>query len=303
MNPQETIKQLLEKKDNDYSCYEPFENKSPIHSSIIIPVHNGKESLERTLKNLSKHKTLISNPNLFELIVVDDGSEEDIYSVFEKICFPCDNHLITHKRNLGRSVARNSGIKESKNKLLFFFDADVLLPSNYFERMWMIHNSVDRVVAVGLAQNKYLNEISSLSLDSEKITPDITDDFRYYKKFKDLQFGRREFRLINETEWFKHFGYHKRIGPWTLPKMIVTHNVSIRREYVLDIRGFDERFKTWGYEDTYFGAKLIANESYVIPSKQTGVIRILKRDKKKKFSDENRDLYERLIDYPLKIRE
>ena len=299
MNPQKTIRQLLEKKDNNYSFYEPFEDGSPISSSIILPVYNGKKTLEKTLENLSKHKTILTNPDLFELIVVGDGSEEDIYSVFEQTSFTCANYFISHNRNLGRSAARNSGIKEAKNELLFFFDADVLLPSDYFERMWAIHNSVDNAVAVGLAQNKYLNEISNLSPNSRKITPDITDDFRYYKKFKSLQFGRQEFRLIKETDWFKHFGYHRRIGPWTLPKMVVTHNVSVRRDYVLDVEGFDERFKTWGYEDTYFGAKLIAKDCYVIPSKQTGVIRILERNKKRQFSDENRLLYESLIDLPI----
>lgn len=178
MNPQETIKEILEKKDNNYSYYEPFKDESPISSSIIIPVYNGKRILEKTLENIRKHETIISNPDLFELIFINDGSEEEIYSVFEKTYFPCDNHFISHYNNLGRSTARNSGIQKARNELLFFFDADILLPSNYFKRMWAIHNSVNKAVAVGLAQNKYLDEISHLSLDSGKIIPDITYQYK-----------------------------------------------------------------------------------------------------------------------------
>ena len=253
MIPQKTIRQLLEEKDNDYSTYGLFENESPIPSSIIIPVYNGVRSLEKTLENLSKHKTILTNPDLFELIVMNDESEEDVYSVFEQTCFPCANRFISQNGNLGRSYARNSGIKEAKNELLFFFDADVLLPSNYFESMWAIHNSVNKAIAVGFAQNKYLDEISYLSSDPEKISPNITDDFRYYKKFDTDKFNRTEFKLVKETDWFKQFGYHRRIGPWTLPKMVVTHNLSVRKNHSLNVGGFDERFRTWGYEDTHFG--------------------------------------------------
>ncbi len=299
MDSQETIRKLLEKKDNDYSCYEPFENRSPISSSIIIPVYNGKRALEKTLENLSRHKTILSNPDLFELIIVNDGSEEDVYSVFERLYFPCDMYFIDHDKNLGRSSARNSGIKKSNKELIFFFDADVLLPSNYFEEMWTIHNSLDKAIAVGFAQNIYFDEASSLLANPNRIVPDITDDFRYYKKFNTAQFGRTEFKLAEETDWFKQFGHYRRIGPWTLPKMVVTHNVSVRRNHVLNVEGFDERFRTWGYEDTHFGAKLIAYGSYVVPSKETGVIRMLQRDKRRKFSSENRNLYERLINSPL----
>lgn len=299
MNTQKTIRQLLGEKDNNYSEYESFSDSSPIPSSIIIPVCNGAEVFKKTLENISQQRVISTNPNLFEIIIVDDGSNEDIRSVFEASCFECAKYLIRHNKNLGRSAARNSGIKKANKKLFFFFDADILLPSNYFERMWAIHNSLDNAVAIGLAQNVYFDNISSQVTNPDKITPDVTDDFRYYKKFEDLRFGRAEFKLMKETGWLKQFGYHRKIGPWTLPKMVVTHNVSVRREHSLRVKGFDERFKTWGYEDTHFGAKLIAAGCYVIPSKELGVIRMLQGDKKRKFSDENRQLYERLIDLPL----
>jgi glycosyltransferase involved in cell wall biosynthesis len=298
MNQKKTILQILEKKDNNYSFYEPFEDGSPISSSIIIPVYNGKRCLEKTLESLSKNKTILANPGLFELIVVNDGSEEDVYQTFKKIFFSCDKIFINNHKNFGRSAARNSGIKESNNNLLFFFDGDIIIPPNYFERTWAIHNSLDKAVVVGLAQNKFFDEFSGKYNYSEDIIPDITDDFRYYKKFKNVKFGEKEFRLIEETDWFKNFGYHKRIGPWELPKMVVTHNLSVRRKQVLGVGGFDEKFKTWGYEDTHFGAKLIAKDCYVIPLTQTGVIRILERDKKRRFSYENKKLYEKLIDSP-----
>jgi len=291
-----TIKQLLKERDNDYSLFEPFNDSTPISSSIIIPVYNGGNIFRETVKNLSKHPTITSKHNLFEIIVVNDGSTENIESILKDIEFPCQFKYFSFPQNKGRSAARNKGIRLASNSLLFFFDADILLPNNYFEEMWKIHNATKKAVAVGLAENIFFDDPKLTKLiKAEDFFPNIKDDFRYYKKFSKGEFDRGEYQLIKETNWFKQFGNHEQIGPWTLPKMVVTHNVSVRKENANQIKGFDERFRTWGYEDTYFGAKLIASGCYVIPSKNTGIIRIIIRNKNKRFSDKNRSLYEKLI--------
>lgn len=296
MNPPQTIREGLLRKNNDYSKYEPFHDCSPIGSSIIVPVYNGARILRRTLENLSQSRSILENQNVFEITVVDDGSEEDIRSEVDSVQFACPKYYIRQDANKGRGAARNLGLQKASKELLFFFDADVLLPSNYFEKMWAIHNSVDNAIAVGLAENVYSDERISKNADPKQINPKIFDDFRYYKRFSDAKFGRKEYWLMEETDAFKNFGLQRTIGPWTLPKMVVTHNVSVRRNHALGVGGFSEKFKTWGYEDAHFGARLIASGCYVIPSLETGIIRILQRDKNRSFSDENRDLYERLLD-------
>lgn len=294
MDLSNSIKNILDKKDNDYSPLEPFTDNSIISSSIIIPVYNNAKIFKKTLENLSSHPEIRRHPSEFEITIINDGSTEDITSIVKKTKFPCNLNYVSYKQNLGRSHARNKGIDESSKDLLFFFDADILLPGNYFNSMWKIHNSLGKVLSLGLAQNIQDKEEILEDVYAKNINPDITDDFRYYKKFSKGKFENSEFWLIKETNWFKDLGFGRKIGPWTLPKMAVAHNLGIKSETVKKIGGFDERFKAWGYEDAHLGAKAIAHGCYLIPSKETGAVRILD-GKKKKFDDQNRELYERLI--------
>lgn len=291
MNSQKTIKELLREKNNDYSRYELFTDTSPIPSSVIIPAYNGGRQLKRTLENLARQISVMNNSSKFEVIVIDDGSNEDLYSIFKDVKFACPSLYARHIHNQGRSSARNFGINISSKELLFLFDADVLLPNNYFEESWAVHNNIKNAVVVGLAQNVYSDDPTCEVTSTEEVNLDITDDFRYKKILEG-----KEFRLIEETDWFKQFGHYRTIGPWTLSNMVVTHNLSVRKDVAREVRGFDERFRTWGYEDSNFGAKLISSGSYIVPLKNTGIIRIIQRNPKRKFSIENRELYEKLLD-------
>jgi len=292
MVSQKSIRDILEMKNNDYTRLEPFTNASPIPSSIIVPVYNNRGILRKTLKNISTHPAIEKNPGAFEIIIVNDGSTEDISSVVGEMSFSCKLRYLHYEQNHGRSHARNVGIRNSTKDLLFFLDADVLLPENYFDAIWKIHNSSKNILVVGLAQNVPNHEITNTQ--ATEIFPNIADDFRYHKTFPKGKFDTSEYWLVQETDWFKGFGYGTSIGPWTLPKMAVAHNLSTRRDNAQRVTGFDHRFVGWGYEDAHFGAKLIAIGCYLIPSKETGVIRILD-GKKPKFDDRNLNLYEKLI--------
>lgn len=294
MIPQKTIKKLLEEKCNDYSKFEPFSDSTPIQTSIIIPVYNNAGIFRLTLSSLTDNESLRENREDIELVVVDDGSKEDIGTLFDSFNFPFSKRLIKLPANKGRSSARNAGINNASNELLVFLDADIVVPKNYFAETWKVHNKMRNAISVGLAKNIYHDEILSWSTNLPGM-PNIEDDFRYQKTFPKGRFDREEYRLLSETNWFKNFGFEREIGPWTLPKMVITHNVGVRKEQVKEVGGFDERFRTWGYEDSHFGAKMIANGCYVVPLKNTGIWRILLRDKNRRFSSKNLALYNLLI--------
>lgn len=82
--------------------------------SIIIPVYNRTELLERALQSLQKQ-----THQDFEVIVVDDHSTEDISSVTKK-------YGARHLKTIGKGVsaARNTGINASTSQLIAFLDSD-----------------------------------------------------------------------------------------------------------------------------------------------------------------------------------
>jgi len=86
--------------------------------SVIIPNHNGGATIGSCLQ-----AALASRYDNFEVIVVDDASQDDSISVIEK--YPCQ--LVRLAQNGGAARARNMGAQHARGAILFFTDADCLL--------------------------------------------------------------------------------------------------------------------------------------------------------------------------------
>jgi glycosyltransferase involved in cell wall biosynthesis len=89
--------------------------------SIIIPNHNEGTTIEKCLAAV-----FALDDRNFEVIVVDDCSEDNSVNIIKK--FPCK--LIQLEKHSGPSKARNLGVLHSKGAILFFTDADCLLPKD-----------------------------------------------------------------------------------------------------------------------------------------------------------------------------
>ena len=97
--------------------------------SIIIPVYNVEDYIERTLISLVNQP----NDNL-EIIIVNDGSTDNTQKIVKNILESGDkDFLIINQKNMGVSAARNAGIEKSTGKYLFFLDGDDFVGNNFFE--------------------------------------------------------------------------------------------------------------------------------------------------------------------------
>ena len=86
--------------------------------SVVIPVYNRTELLQRAIKSVTNQT--ISN---LEVIVVDDGSTEDIMKTTRMIT-GIDIKVIKHNHRKGPAAARNTGIREAKGSYVAFLDSD-----------------------------------------------------------------------------------------------------------------------------------------------------------------------------------
>jgi len=85
--------------------------------SVIIPLYNKELSIKSTIKSV-----LAQTFRNFELLIINDGSTDNSFSVAESIT---DTRIrIINKKNGGVSSARNFGIQASKNEYIAFLDAD-----------------------------------------------------------------------------------------------------------------------------------------------------------------------------------
>ncbi len=85
--------------------------------SVVIPLYNKERSISATLQSVCT-QTFTG----FEVIVVDDGSTDDSYSVASKVN---DERIrLIHKENGGVSSARNVGIKAARYSYVALLDGD-----------------------------------------------------------------------------------------------------------------------------------------------------------------------------------
>ena len=102
-------------------------NKDELFISVIIPVFNDAKGLRNCLQALSNQTY---DKSMFEIIVVDNNSDEDIKSVvaqFKKAQY-------THESQPGSYVARNKGIFVAKGEIIAFTDADCLPNADWIEK-------------------------------------------------------------------------------------------------------------------------------------------------------------------------
>lgn len=90
--------------------------------SFIIPAFNASKTIKRAINS-------ILNQNVqdldFEIIIVDDGSDDDLRKVINEYS-PSDLKYIRYykKENEGVAEARNFGVKKAKGDYIIFVDSD-----------------------------------------------------------------------------------------------------------------------------------------------------------------------------------
>lgn len=133
--------------------------------SIVIPVYNAEKSIGNVI-----HSLLTQSFQNFELIIIDDGSQDKTVAVIKSFH---DKRIITKKiPNGGPGNARNIGIKEATGEYLIFVDSDDVLEADNLQKRvkYIRDDKVDLVI--GSYQTKVMNneEIVDTKLT---IAPDV----------------------------------------------------------------------------------------------------------------------------------
>jgi len=109
--------------------------------SIIVPVYNAAQYLEKTLVNLLK-QTYQNR----EILVIDDSSTDNSYDICKR--FERFGIKVFRQPNQGAAAARNFGLKYSKGEYIQFMDADDLLTDNKIEMQVSSLENCDNKVSV-----------------------------------------------------------------------------------------------------------------------------------------------------------
>ena len=90
--------------------------------SIVIPVHNGADSISHCLDSIWNQGL---NDNEYEVICVNDCSTDNTAEVISTIQKTHSNlRLLSNSENLRAGGSRNYGVREAKGEYILFIDVD-----------------------------------------------------------------------------------------------------------------------------------------------------------------------------------
>lgn len=116
--------------------------------SIIVPVYNAEDKLERCIDSLLS-QTMID----IEVILIDDGSTDRSNRICDEYSNDYNNVKTIHVKNGGVVKARKLGVSYSSSELVMFCDADDYVDSDMVERLVSLkENSNCDLVCSGLVK-------------------------------------------------------------------------------------------------------------------------------------------------------
>ena len=96
--------------------------------SVIIPVYRAKKTIKRCVESVLSQKY-----RDFELILVDDGSDDGSGETCDELAKGDDRIRVLHGKNGGAAHARNKGVKEASGDWICFIDSDDVVSKDYLE--------------------------------------------------------------------------------------------------------------------------------------------------------------------------
>ena len=98
--------------------------------SIIVPSYNSEKFLDNCINSL-----IAQSYNNFEVIVVNDGSNDGTESKVNSYVEKYDNIRLITQANQGVSAARNTGIENAKGEFILFLDSDDYIDDGMLEEL------------------------------------------------------------------------------------------------------------------------------------------------------------------------
>lgn len=99
--------------------------------SIIVPFYNAEQTLEQCIESVVKQT--YSN---WELIIIDDGSEDNSCIVISKWCKKEKRIKFYQQRNSGVSSARNYALEKVEGEYVTFLDADDWYEPTFLQKLF-----------------------------------------------------------------------------------------------------------------------------------------------------------------------
>lgn len=133
-----------------------------IKVSVIIPAYNAEAFIHRSIKAVFSQEM-----KDIQLIIVDDGSEDNTYNVVKSIFDNINGGIkctLLKQLNSGVSCARNNGLTHAEGQFVHFLDADDIISPKFFLKLYkkavecdadVVFAGYDRIDEAGKVVTRY----------------------------------------------------------------------------------------------------------------------------------------------------
>ncbi len=252
---------------NNYTSISEFVKDFYLHNlcqytekiSVVVPVYNRAERLSRCLAGICQQ----TYPReLMEVVVVDDGSSDEVLTVVKKYAKLLNLKYVKQRDDGYRlSAARNLGIRAASHKNISIVDCDLIPLPKFIESFMQYLHHFDNVVLLG---HQRFVDPTGISDD------DILQDVRNFEKFKDIKSENStmenaldgitrdwRYKLYEETDYLKNDEHPYRA--------FSSGHVAYKKRTIEDAGYYDEEFNIWGCEDNEAGYRIYQKGYYFIP--------------------------------------
>lgn len=251
--------------------------------SVVVTTYNRPDALRAVLDGLAAQ-----GDRGFEVIIADDGSRDDTRALIEQtgFGFPVPlSHVWQEDEGFRAGAARNRAAERARGEYLVFLDGDCVPRSDFVarhralaERGWMVAGNrillSEAFTAQALREHLPLHDWSA-------------DEWREAHRRRDVN---RTLPLV-----------HLPLGPlrkitasrWQRAR---TCNLGVWMEDFRRVRGFDETFEGWGFEDSDLAVRLLnAGVRRKEGAFATGVLHLWHRENDRKHEGRNWELLQQRI--------
>lgn len=126
-----------------------------IDVSVVMAVKNEQVFVESAIQSICEQ-----NAPRFELLVVDDGSTDETFSIVSRLCETYPQLRLVRNPTSGKCAAFNYGVSLSKGRFACLFAGDDLMPPHSLAIRWdAVKNLSDEEPGVGLCKLVTMSEV------------------------------------------------------------------------------------------------------------------------------------------------
>ena len=222
-----------------------FEPELPV--SVVIAYYEAPEALELTLAALEGQ----TYPReLFEVVIVDDGSSEPLVA-------PAGSPLavrVVHQedRGFGLARARNTGARAANCEILVFLDCDMMPEAGWLSEHARWHHAACDALTLGFRTHVEVDGIDAAMVRTRPGSLAELFDGRPTERPEWIEYHMTRTRGLTSDDD-------------DLFRMVTGGNLGVSRSFFEYAGAYDESFTQWGGEDTEFGYRAFVRGGLLVP--------------------------------------